>query len=66
MKQSDLEVIAAAYVEGELRSADDELLESLQRQQQVLDIMDLDLEALSPKQAEWLDDIAERARDTID
>ena len=66
MKQSDLEVIADAYVEDVLREADDELLGSLMRQQEVTDINELDIEAFSPKQLEWMEDILERAREYED
>lgn len=60
MTPQDLELIASAYTDDDLRSADDEFIESLLKQQDVDDITELDVSALTPKQLDWLRDIRDR------
>lgn len=62
MIPQDMEVIAEAFVEDRLRSGDDELLESVLKQQDVDDIAEIDISALSEKQLDWMEDILKRAQ----
>lgn len=62
MKTSDLQAIAEAYASDRLLKADDKFLDDLIDRQGLEDLEDLDLQALSSKQLEWMEHIRDRAQ----